>query len=83
MTRYVMRRHAHSLQTVTIASMEAREQEESSGWVAGMAIVITGLILIVSGGAASVGYYGEWREVAVRGKMWLLILGLWCVMVMQ
>ena len=41
-------------------AMEAREQEESSGWVAGMAIVITGLILIVSGGAASVGYYGEW-----------------------
>lgn len=63
--------------------MEAREQEESSGWVAGMAIVITGLILIVSGGAASVGYYGEWREVAVRGEIWLLILGLWCVMPMQ
>ena len=38
--------------------MEEKE-EDSSSWMLGMGIVVTGLILIVSVGATSAGYYGE------------------------
>ena len=41
--------------------MEGKE-DESRGWMLGMGIVALGLILILSGGATSAGYYGEKRS---------------------